>query len=245
VQRGWSLVDRFTKESVAAARECFEQALTIDPSYCQAHIGISRTHSVDYLWNFTEDIGLTRDAAMKHARAAVELENKEARAHWVLALAYHIREQYDRAISENVHALELNPSLNFARVSVGAIHFLAGRPVEGYPYILTAIQLNPQDPRNFVPYMMLAAICLDGRDYAEAGRWAEKAIQLKTDLADAYLVIASSQGHQGRDVDAAVAYAEYIRLREAAVSAVRMQVVRHLDQDHLLEGLHKAGLEEQ
>jgi tetratricopeptide (TPR) repeat protein len=244
VQKGWSLVDRFNKESVAAARQCFEQALMIDPSYCQAHIGISRTHCVDFLWNFTEDVSFTRDAAMKHARKAVELDNQEARSHWILALAYHIREQFDRAISENTHALNLNPSLNFARFSIGAFHFLAGRPAEGYPFVHSAIQLNPRDPRNFVPYMLLAAICFDGKEYTDAERWAENAIRLKIDLSDAYLLVASCQGHQGRNADAAVAYAEYIRLREANVSEMEMWAVRHLDQNHLLEGLHRAGLRE-
>jgi hypothetical protein len=83
------LVDRFTKESASAARECFEQAVAIDPSYCQAHVGVSRSHHVDYRWGFSDDVERTRSEMMEHARKAVNLDNQEARAHWVLGTAYY------------------------------------------------------------------------------------------------------------------------------------------------------------
>ena len=155
VQRGWLLLDRFTKESVAAARDCFEQALAIDPSYCQAHVGVSRCHHVDYRWGFSDDVERTRSATMEHARKAVDLDNQEARAHWVLGTAYYDHQQNELAVSEHVHALELNPSLYFARFALGICHFELGRPTEGISHIRNAIQLNPRDPRNFVLYFWL------------------------------------------------------------------------------------------
>ncbi len=242
VQRGWLLVDQFTKESVAAARECFERAVSIDPSYCQAHVGVSRSHFVDYRWGFSDDIEHTRSAMMESARKAVDLDNQEARAHWVLGTAYRARQQYDMAIFELVHALGLNPSLYFARFALGACHFDLGRPTEGIPHIQNAIQLNPRDPRNFAPYMLLSAVCLDVHDYAEAEKWAGNAIGLKTDLADAYIILASSLGHQGRFTEAATAYGEYSRLREDRGAQPYIRVVVQIDQEHFQDGLRKAGL---
>jgi adenylate cyclase len=242
VQRGWLLVDQFTKDSVAAARECFEQALAIDRSYCQAHIGVSRSHHVDYRWGFSDDVECTRGAMMESARKAVDLDNQEARAHWVLGTAYRDHQQNDLAVSDLVHALELNPSLYFARFALGAAHVDAGRPTEGIPHILNAIQLNPRDPRNFAPYLLLAAICLDVRDYAEAEKWAGNAIGLKTDLADAYIVLASSLGHQGRFTEAAAAHGEYSRLREDRGAQPHIRVVTQIDQEHFRDGLRKADL---
>ena len=242
VQRGWLLVDQFTKESAAAARECFEQALAIDLSYCQAHVGVSRTHHVDYVWDFSADMERTRDAMMGSARRAVDLDNQEARAHWVLATAYSGHQQYELAVSELVHALELNPSLHFARFALGMSHCLAGRPIEGIPHIRTAIQLNPRDPRNFAPYFLLASIYLDVRDYAEAEKWAGNAIGLKTDLTVAYIILASSLGHQGRLAEAAAAHAEYSRLSDERGSQLHMAAVVNIDQEHFLDGLRKADL---
>ena len=110
------------------------------------------------------------------------------------------------------------------------------------PHIHTSIQLNPRDPRNFAPYFLLSAICLDVRDYAEAEKWAGNAIGLKTDLADAYLVLASSLGHQGRFTEAAAAQAEYSRLLQNRGALPRNSIVEEIDQDHFLDGLRKAGL---
>jgi tetratricopeptide (TPR) repeat protein len=242
VQRGWLLVDRFTKESASAARECFEQAVAIDPSYCQAHVGVSRSHHVDYRWGFSDDVERTRSEMMEHARKAVDLDNQEARAHWVLGTAYYNHQQNDLAVSALLHALELNPSLYFARFGLGVCHFELGRPAEGISHILNAIQINPRDPRNFVHFMVLATICIDIRDYAEAEKWAGNAIGLKTDLADAYVVLASSLGHQGRLAEAAAAHAEYSRLREAQGARHEIRAVLEIDQDHFLDGLRKAGL---
>jgi tetratricopeptide (TPR) repeat protein len=138
--------------------------------------------------------------------------------------------------------LELNPSLYFARFGLGVCHFELGRPAEGISHILNAIQINPRDPRNFVHFMVLATICIDIRDYAEAEKWAGNAIGLKTDLADAYVVLASSLGHQGRLAEAAAAHAEYSRLREAQGARHEIRSVVQIDQDHFLDGLRKAGL---
>ncbi len=87
-------------------------------------------------------------------------------------------------------------------------------------------------------------IYLDVRDYAEAEKWAGNAIGLKTDLADAYIVLASSLGHQGRFTEAAAAHAEYSRLREDRGLQPHMRVVVHIDQEHVQDGLRKAGLVE-
>ena len=242
MQRGWLLVDQFTKESVAAARECFEQALAIDRSYCQGHIGISRSHHVDYRWGFSDDVEHSRSAMMESARRAVDLDNQEARAHWVLGTAYYNHEQNELAISEFIHALELNPSLYFARFSVGVCHFELGRPTEGISHIRNAIQINPRDPRNFVPYFLLATICLDVHDYAEAEKWTGNAIGLKTDMADAYTILASSLGHQGRLAEAAAAYSEYLRLRDDRGEQPHIHMFAQIDQEHVQDGLRKADL---
>ena len=179
---------------------------------------------------------------MEHAREAVNLDNQEARAHWVLGTAYSAHRQNDLAISEQAHALELNPSLHFSRFALGFCHFDAGRPTEGAAHIHNAIQLNPRDPRNFSPYYALAMIYLDVRDYEEAEKWAGNAIGLKTDLADAYLVLASSLGHQGRFTEAAASYGEYSRLREDPGLQPHMRAVVHIDQEHFQDGLRKADL---
>ncbi len=91
---------------------------------------------------------------------------------------------------------------------------------------------------------MLAQICLDIRDYAEAETWAGNAIGLKTNLADAYIVLASSLGHQGRLSEAAAAHAEYSRLREDRGARPHILAAVQIDQDHFLDGLRKAGLVE-
>ncbi len=76
--------------------------------------------------------------------------------------------------------------------------------------------------------------------------WARKAIQRRSDHARAHLVLAISLGHLGRQTEAQAAFDECERVQPGFAEKWRLwqEYKNPADNDHLLDGLRKAGLPE-
>jgi len=67
------------RRDYAAARDLFEQALSLDPNYAEAHRGLAYAEF---------NLGFNRDAAVKHYKKAIELKPDYGEAHYALAFMY-------------------------------------------------------------------------------------------------------------------------------------------------------------
>ena len=104
-----------TRESMARAIECFEQAIAEDPGYALAYSGLADCHAiqVDYRGVPAAE-GMER--AKAEARKAIELDHTLAEAHTSLAWVTFIYD-WDWGVSEGEfrRAVELNPRYATAR----------------------------------------------------------------------------------------------------------------------------------
>ncbi len=106
--RGREYLLRGTVEDDLAAREFFNKALKIDPSYARAHAGLSLSYYNDWScqnWHLWEE---SESEAFKAARRAVELERRDPLVHCVLGRIHLYRREWDLARSHYDHALSLN-----------------------------------------------------------------------------------------------------------------------------------------
>ncbi len=243
-QRGMWLLYKFTKEGNAQAREVFERALELDATYCQALTGLAYSHQLDILFEYTDSRAESIAQLLEAARRAVALDDTDSFAHVLLAFAFRWSGQHDLAVAEAERAVELNPSNAMAQGTLGNVLDLAGRPEEGIPKIEQALQLNPRDIHNHFFMTILARAHLNARHYETAVEWARKAIQRRSDHARAHLVLAISLGHLGRQAEARAALDECKRLQPGyAEKWIHWQEYRNpADNEHLLDGLRKAGL---
>ena len=244
-QRGMSAWRQFDREANEQAREMFERAIELDPSYAQAYGGLTATYNAD-AW---AQWAVSRDNAPAQAVAAgqqaVAADPTDASIRVTFGVALILAGKFERAIAELRRALELNPNNAFAYVHLGQALDVSGQPEEAIETLEKALQLcPPRDTRTDIALGLLARAHLDAYHYEDAAEWAQKAVHRRSGP-DSYVTLASSLGHLGRLVGAQTALDEceqgYPGRIQKEFHFDRCPYKNSADHEHILDGLRKAG----
>jgi TolB-like protein/Flp pilus assembly protein TadD/tRNA A-37 threonylcarbamoyl transferase component Bud32 len=137
-----------TEDGFAKAINCFERAVSLDPSYAAAYAGIAEYHcwlAVYGLMPPAECLAAARQAA----RRAVELDDTLAEAHTAHGLALLTDEsQWEVAGARFRRALELNPNYATAHVHYACQLAMEGRFDDSVGEARRASTLDPLNPFN-------------------------------------------------------------------------------------------------
>jgi adenylate cyclase len=197
----WHLY-RFTAEDNAEALRYFRQAIEIDPNFAASHSGLAYAHHLAAIEAFTDDPAASLDAAVKAARRAVALDDKDAMGFGVLARILTMRREHDAALAASQIGMELNP--NIAQVRFGRAFALAfsGRMEEAVDELDMAMRLSPRD-QNSWSFMVLRTWALSalGR-MDEVVDWARRAAEMPNSVLWPNLMLASALGRLGRGQEA-------------------------------------------
>ncbi len=232
-----------TEKDNARARELFQKAVEVDPNYSLGHAWLAWTYHVDITFGWADESILFGDKALRHAGKAVELDNTEAAAHWVLGSVQAILgEQSEVVLVKYERALSLSPNNADLLAEYGWSLPRLGRAGDGVDFIKKAIRINPVYPDWYGEALMHALYV--ARRYHEAIAVANT-IRVRT--ISNYLDLGGSYAQLGQ-LDAA---------RETVVKVLdlkpdfsigwwreRMIFADPADLDHYLDGLYKAGLPE-
>jgi adenylate cyclase len=137
---------RLNKDDNLKARELYKQALTMDPEYPSAYIGLGWTYFLDFLAKWVEVGPETLDAALGHAQKAATLAPDSAEAYRLIGRVYQLQGQHDEALAMMRRALELNPNNGDILANYGIVLIYAGRSQEGIEWGAKAIRRNPHHP---------------------------------------------------------------------------------------------------
>jgi adenylate cyclase len=150
----------------------------------------------------------------------------------------------DKALAEARVAVELNPTYANAHVVVGLALVLLGRPDEGIPHLETWAEWNLHDPANSINLGHLATAYFAARRYDDAVIHAQRSIERRSDNPQPHVILAASLAHLGRTHEASEALdkVEVLRPGFAQPSEWWFKFSRPEDNEHLLDGLRKAGL---
>ncbi|HVJ93370.1 MAG TPA: hypothetical protein VM580_26395, partial [Labilithrix sp.] len=108
--RGLDCLRRGSVEDDEQARAFFERALTLDPHFARAHVGLSLSHFNEWscqaweLWDQTERL------AFEHARRALALDSRDGLVQLVLGRILVYRREYEAAARHVDIATELTPN---------------------------------------------------------------------------------------------------------------------------------------
>ncbi len=245
-QRGIDLFNRFTREDVARARECFHQAVDLDSSFGKPYAKIAWTHLCDVSLGWSEDPADSMAKALEFATLAIARDDDEAWGHWALAGHHMLCARHDRAIAAYEKAMEINPNDADVLNDFGWCLSYAGRSRDGLEMVRKAMRLNPHYPEYWV--LQLGQIQFDARQYEEAIATLESLRLLDTIAARLYL--AASHAALDHDDQARKAVARAIELDPGATlqkcTNPRMAPYKDpKDAEHFRANLRQAGLPDQ
>ncbi len=248
--RGLSFLYGSTKDGNVRAREMFERAFELDPTYGPAYTGMAYVLNRDLLIDNATSFDDTAARCLDAAERAVALDEASSIARTALVRALLWFDQYDTAIEEANRALELNPFDTQAHIWIGTALIFAGQPEEGISQLETALELALSDPRTyiFITVLALAYLTTGQLDRAlERARVAARvAAQSQSDFIEAPLALASVLAHLGKEKEAR---ATLDRIDVANLGSVERRAFWRRykypeTKELVLEGLRKAGLPE-
>ena len=190
--RGYALLSEFTVASMGQALTCFDQALAIDPSYAQAMAAAAYCHAQRHFQGWTPQDHAMGAEAVRLAWHAAGLAPNDAQVLWMAAFAIWNMAQDGRERARDLfsRSLLLNPNSAMALTLAGWIKTMCGNQAEGRAMVERAHRLNPRDPRGWLMSGAMAIAAVVDEDYADALRWAERALAQNQRFAVALRVMA-------------------------------------------------------
>ena len=140
--RGLDCLRRGTLEGDDEARGYFRRAIEIDPDYGRPWAGLSISHFNEWTcqaWHLFDE---SRDGAFRYARRAVELDERDAMVHAVLARVHRFRHEHAAADRHAGRALALNPNDPNVLIHVAIARLFGGEALEAHALAARAIELN-------------------------------------------------------------------------------------------------------
>ncbi len=143
--RGRAVWQSWTGDANREARDWFNRAIELDPSFSLAYGYLSYTLVQGWLGGWTRDRE-TLERARQLAQKAVELGPSEFDNHWSLAAAYLHDREFDKAMAAYRRAYELNPNSPSLLVDLSEALVYVGRVDEAVQHVERAMRLNPIYP---------------------------------------------------------------------------------------------------
>jgi len=243
--RGRQQLQRYTAESVAEARQLFEQAIALDPNFGAAYAGVAITFKNDLLNQRSPDRAAAQKLFEDYAAKAVALDPDEPTIHWARAADYISRRQSAEAVREVRAWLRVEPSSDLAHGMLAQSLLYDEAPAEAVSEIEYAMRLNPSFPDLYLH--VLGHALLLTRDYDAAEDALRRRIRRNPATDASRMILASVLGHRGRADEARAEWAELLRHHPGFVLAERRKgwfYSNLADEEFVVEGLRRAGLAE-
>jgi len=141
--RGRCYYFKFDRRGIGFARELFERAIAIDPSYGRAYAGISDCSAYLYM-NARRDPG-DLERAVQAAEAALRLSPDMAEAHSSMGTALSLSGRHAEAEVEFQRAIDLNPNLFEAHYFYARDSFTQGKLDRAIQEYEEASRVRPED----------------------------------------------------------------------------------------------------
>lgn len=198
--RGQQYYGQQTKEATMQAREAYQRAIELDPSYARAYGGLALTLARDFLRGRSDTPLETLDRALDLAKQAVTLGNDIPQTHWALGYVYLMRQEYENAERSVAKSVSIAPNYADGYGLLALINNTLGRPKEALELINKGMRLNPYYSWEY-PYNLGRAYYTLGR-YKEAIEALEKAQSRNENAMPVKLFLAASYIRAGRAGDA-------------------------------------------
>ena len=248
--QGNRLADRGGKEDLFEARHMYQQGIALDPNFSAAYTGLSKAYMFEHWGHLSEDYDNAIKRSIEFGQKAVELDDKDSRAHYAIGHAYFCNGQHTLAEFHVEKALALNPGEYDNLCFKGYLLACTGRHEESRSCLSDSMRHNPLAPNS--------CLCALGMSDYLAGKYEEATVmltKLASDPPRKYGCLAASYAQLGRDDEARRTAAEFRDMMEPELVsdlgddnskwrdywARVFSIFTPVDLEHLFEGLRKAG----
>lgn len=198
--RGREYYAQQTKEGNELARESYQHAIELDPTYARAYGGMALTLARDFQNGWTHTPNESLDRALDLSKQAVTLGEDIPQTYWALGYVYMIRKEFENAAAAVEKAISLAPNYADGYGLLALIDNNLGKPKEAIELITKGMRLNPHYSFDY-PYNLGRAYYLLGK-YKEAIGALEKAQARNENHLPLKLFLAASYIRDGRVEDA-------------------------------------------
>jgi len=201
--RGRHYYAKLNPADLMRGRQCFQEAIALDPSFAPAYAGLAIVFASGLVENPPADSMRQVRAA---ARQALAIDNELADAHAALALAATAEYDWTEAIAQSHIALAPGQSAVDAQSRSGLVLFVL-LPLRRVEQALRVLRpAIGQDPLSPLLRAALAQALLNQGTHAEALEELDRLIDLQPDFWPAHMIRGSAFTAMGRTSDAIVAF---------------------------------------
>lgn len=242
--RGRALAVRKTPQTLAQARQLFEQAIALDPQFAVAYVHLGWLHHIEarFGWSATPAAALQQAQALAHK--AVALDATLPDAHALLGAIHLLHGQHEQALAAGEKALALSPNGADVAALFASTLNLSGRPLEAIAFVRKAMRLSPVYPAWYEAVLGhgLRLTAQSAEAIASYTRYRDR----DPDSVFPHIFLALSYSQVGRLTEAQAAAAEALR-RDPTFSLERWAQAfpykERADLERELEALRQAGLQ--
>jgi tetratricopeptide (TPR) repeat protein len=160
-----------------AAIATAQQAIAADPALLSAHWVLAWSHNWSHLWRWGPEPEKALDAAWSAVECMLGIDALDYRTLTQCGVTRLMRGEQERGIADLRRALDVNPNSAITLVLLSWAEATAGLGQEAKAHALLALRLSPRDLHIGGAQLALAMTSFSAREYVEAVRWAELAIQ--------------------------------------------------------------------
>jgi DNA-binding SARP family transcriptional activator len=172
--RGLWHMYRFNKADNCRARQFFEMAVRLDPTFARAHAGLSFTHFQNAFQGWADrEAEIVR--AFETAGQSIMADDRDPAAHWAMGRALWLRGRCDQSYGELGQAIDLSPNFALGHYTLAFVHSQAGDPEVAIASSDHSRHLSPFDPLLFGMLGSRAMALVRLGRFDEAAEWAVRA----------------------------------------------------------------------
>jgi len=186
--------DKRTPEGLNKGRVYFQQAIDKDPNYVLAYIGLAEYYAVisDYTYvPYSE----TNPKVKTYASRALAIDDSQAEAHALLAIAHDTDWEWAAAGREFERALKLNPNLSRTHVLYGFHFAYLGNHEQALLHRRRGVEL---DPLNLNALDNLATEYFASRQFDQVIEYEKKILEIDPTYAKAHLSLSDAYRFTGK-----------------------------------------------
>lgn len=172
--RGLWHMYRFTETENETARQFFEMAVRLDPTFARAHAGLSFTHWQSAFQHWGDRKQHTA-RALEIAGRGLIVDEHDPSAHWAMGRALWLSGRHDEAVGELRQSVDLSPNFALGHYTLAFVQSQSGDPIAAIKAADHSRLLSPFDPLLFGMLGSKAMAHVRLQQFDEAVAWSAKA----------------------------------------------------------------------